>query len=91
MDMERRWDSNQNASGMRVCWNEFWRGSVRCYFRICHCAQGGHQEDAEEFLGFYLDTFEEGLLALSSLPSNPNPAPAQPSNSAATNNTQEDG
>lgn len=26
--------------------------------------QGGHQEDAEEFFGFYLDTLEEELLSL---------------------------
>ena len=26
--------------------------------------QGGHQEDAEEFFGFYLDTLEEELLAM---------------------------
>ena len=26
--------------------------------------QGGHQEDAEEFFGFYLDTLEEELLVL---------------------------
>ncbi|KAI0320712.1 hypothetical protein OF83DRAFT_1052586 [Amylostereum chailletii] len=28
--------------------------------------RGGHQEDAEEFFGFYLDTLEEELLSLSS-------------------------
>ena len=27
-------------------------------------SQGGHQEDAEEFLGFYLDTLEDELLSL---------------------------
>lgn len=33
--------------------------------------QGGHQEDAEEFLGFFLDTLEEELLSLTSAQSKP--------------------
>ena len=31
---------------------------------LAYHVQGGHQEDAEEFFGFYLDTLEEELLAL---------------------------
>ena len=31
---------------------------------MAYHVQGGHQEDAEEFFGFYLDALEEELLAL---------------------------
>jgi len=31
---------------------------------LAYRVQGGHQEDAEEFFGFYLDTLEEELLSL---------------------------
>jgi hypothetical protein len=36
--------------------------------------QGGHQEDAEEFFGFYLDTLEEELLAMLTAVSAPPPS-----------------
>jgi hypothetical protein len=45
--------------------------------------QGGHQEDAEEFFGFYLDTLEEELLAmLAAVSAPPSSAPA---NTSSTN------
>ena len=39
---------------------------LRLYRGIDPLHQGGQQEDAEEFFGFYLDTLEEELLLLSS-------------------------
>ncbi|KAH9930673.1 uncharacterized protein B0H18DRAFT_992984 [Fomitopsis serialis] len=44
---------------------------------------GGHQEDAEEFLGFFLDTLEEEVLALSSSLSPNAPKPIEEVDGAA--------
>jgi ubiquitin carboxyl-terminal hydrolase 10 len=45
--------------------------------------QGGHQEDAEEFFGFYLDTLEEELLAMLAAVSAP--PPSIPGSTSSTN------
>jgi hypothetical protein len=45
--------------------------------------EGGHQEDAEEFFGFYLDTLEEELLAMLAAVSTP--SPSNPASTSSTN------
>ncbi|KAA1469297.1 cysteine proteinase [Dentipellis sp. KUC8613] len=53
--------------------------------------RGGHQEDAEEFFGFYLDTLEEELLSLlSSLNPSKAAAPAAPANTKAVEEREEE-
>jgi hypothetical protein len=44
---------------------------------------GGHQEDAEELFGFYLDTLDEELLA--TLAAVSAPSPSNPANTSSTN------
>ena len=50
------------------------------------CPQGGHQEDAEEFFGFYLDTLEEDLLAMF-LAVSPSPPSGSAPNAGSMNPT----
>lgn len=41
-------------------------------------SQGGQQEDAEEFLGFYLDALEDELLSITNALAPPQPTQAAP-------------
>jgi ubiquitin carboxyl-terminal hydrolase 10 len=57
--------------------------SVLSHLMTIPIIQGGHQEDAEEFFGFYLDTLEEELLAMLAAVSTP--SPSNPASTSSTN------